>query len=447
MSRTPARSLRSRLLRSHLGMTLALVPALLILGAWLVWIPILHSATSDFATLIHDDVENLQSLPAEDRDAYGALMASEHGLYVLQTLPDSPRHMNFLPYLFYLQVALNHRFPQTSAITAINQPVAGYAFTLHTESGPIHLGFSHERIGTAPVLTLAAMAAITLFLATLGALLLARRLARPIETLRQSASELGRDPKSRVATNTGVRELDELAETLNTMQQQILRLHEQRSLLLAGVSHDLRTPLTRMGLALELARENPQTVRFERMSGYLEDMRQLIDSFISYSQINVRGGNEPCHPAEILQLLIQQRPNLAATLTQEIQSDPELHLNRLALTRILTNFLDNASKHGTPPFAVRQRPSTSKMGYNELRIEIDNGGPILTEEACQQAFEPFIRLDSARSPHQSGAGLGLAIVRDLANTQGWRAGLTPRAHGGVTAWLALPCTSNPDEHP
>ncbi|WP_322629040.1 ATP-binding protein [Halothiobacillus sp.] len=438
MTQIRARSLQSRLLRSHLGMVLALLPALLLLGGWLVWVPILHSATVDLATLIHDDVQTLGQLQPDERAIFAALMAEEHGLYLLPVLPDSSKHPLFLPYLHYLQQALDSRFPSVSTISSIHVPIDGYGFTIQTPQGPVGLGFSHDRIGTAPVLTLAAMVMITLILAMLGAYLQARRLARPIEVLRRGAHDLGRNPKATVAVDSGVQELDDLANTINTMQLQIHQLLEQRSMLLAGVSHDLRTPLTRLGLALELARENPQGARFERMETYLNDMRQLIDSFISFTQINAQETFEECLPSAVIHELVRQRESSVDDITLDITADPPLTMNRLALTRILGNFLDNAHKHGTPPFEIRQRVEGTC-----LFIEIISGGAMLSEAECSKAFEPFIRLDEARSPNKSGAGLGLAIVRDLALTQGWQVGLLPRVSGGITAWLMIPFMDNP----
>lgn len=446
MTASRPRSLQSRLLQSHLAMVLALVPALLLLGGWLVWVPILHSATTDFATLIHDDIQTLTSLPAYERAPYAQLMAKEHGLYVMPEPTAGSGTPLFLPYLHYLEQALAHRFTSVSPIHSIQAPIEGYGFTVQTTQGPISLGFSHDRIGTAPVLTLVAMAAITLLLAMLGAHIQARRLARPIETLRHSARDLGTHPKATIAADSGVQELDDLASTLNKMQEQIHELVEQRSLLLAGVSHDLRTPLTRLGLALELARENPESARFERMSTYLDDMRQLIDSFISFTQIHVRETTECFRPSVVVRTVLQQRVSTLGLIMPVFSDDPLLNLNRLALTRILSNFLDNADKHGQGEVTVVQY-----LRAGVLRIEIGNRGRHLSADDCRHAFEPFLRLDPARSPQTLGAGLGLAIVRDLSRTQGWQVGLEPRESGGVTAWIDIPVDTAapvyPDKRP
>jgi two-component system osmolarity sensor histidine kinase EnvZ len=334
-----------------------------------------------------------------------------------------------LPYLRVLQAAASEQFAQPVNLYALSRPGVDYALGVAQNGEIFWLGFSHERIGTAPVMTMFVMLLLVALSAALGSWLLARWLARPLEALRLGVLQLADDRKSLISVDSGVKELNDLAHAYNVLAGDLRRMVEQRSHLLAGIAHDLRTPMTRMELALELARLKPESSRLERIAADVQEMRELVESYLDFAAGCVHRPAESFNLHARLHALIERR---MATVALDAPSI-EVQLHRQAFDRVIGNLLDNAFKHGRPPVALR-----AKLHASSLHIEIENAGEALSEDECALAFEPFTRLDAARNPQRPGSGLGLSIVRDIAAANGWRVGLTPRAGGGVIAWLELP---------
>ena len=422
-----------RLMRTHLLMALITLSALWSVMAFLAWFPLLRVATADFSTVIVEDLKALSVLRPEQRTGFAELMAQEHMLHLLDAPPAGrAKKPVFFPYLSVLENNLGSKLGQVVNIYAVSHPAVDYFFAVGTSTGVVWLGFPHERIGTAPVLTLSAMFFFVTLAAILGAWLLTRWLVRPLEALRLGAQRLATDRASLIPVDSGVKELDELAEAYNALASDLRRMVEQRSALLAGIAHDLRTPMTRMELALELANVTANPARLERIADDLAQMRELIDSYVDFTAGCARRPPEQVTlGAQISSLL--QACGAEVALNLGGAAETRLIINRQAFERIIGNLLDNAVKHGQPPLALRVRVLGSI-----LRIEIENAGETLSEDECAMAFEPFTRLDVARDPQRPGSGLGLSIVRDIAAANGWRVGLTPRAGGGVIAWLELP---------
>ncbi|MEW5838863.1 MAG: HAMP domain-containing sensor histidine kinase [Pseudomonadota bacterium] len=430
--RRPTRLVR-RLMRTHLLMALITLSALWSVMAFLAWFPLLRVATADFSTVIVEDLKALSVLRPEQRAGFAELMAREHMLHLLDAPPAEPAQKPlFFPYLSVLEKKLESKLGQVVNIYAVNLPAVDYFFAVHTSTGVICLGFPHERIGTAPALTLSAMFFFVTLAAILGAWLLTRWLVRPLDALRLGARRLATDRAFLIPVDSGVKELNELAQAYNALAGDLRRMVEQRSALLAGIAHDLRTPMARMELALELTKVTEDPARLERIADDLAQMRELIDSYVDFTAGCARRPPEQVTlGAQISRLVEACRADVTLDLAEA--ANIRLVINRQAFDRIIGNLLDNAVKHGQPPLALR-----AKLDDETLRIEIENAGATLSEDECAMAFEPFARLDPARNPQRPGSGLGLSIVRDIATANGWRVGLTPCTGGGVRAWLELP---------
>jgi len=426
-------SLVQRLVSSLLLMALMTLLIVWSLMSVLGWIPLLRVATSDFSTIITEDVKALGELTPAQRAGFAQKMADEHKLILLHEAPlAKPEKPLFFPYLRVLEKSVGEKLGQSVSIQKVSFPGVDYAFQLHTQAGQLWLGFSHDRIGTAPILAFSAMFAFVIFAAVLGAWLLARWLAHPLQMLRQNAQRLAASQEERISTNSGVRELNELASAYNTLAENLRRMAEQRSALLAGIAHDLRSPMARMALSLELASITASPARLERIAVDLAEMHALIDGYVDFTAGCSRRPPEQVMMNAHIGALVKDR-GVAMSIEWAETANILLYINRQALERILGNLIDNALKHGRPPYVLR----TLATG-DGVRIELENTGESLTEAQCKDAFEPFIRLDPSRNPQCPGSGLGLSIVRDIAAANGWRSGLRPRTGGGAIAWLELP---------
>jgi two-component system osmolarity sensor histidine kinase EnvZ len=236
---------------------------------------------------------------------------------------------------------------------------------------------------------------------------------------------------------TGPRELVSLSRRFNAMAKQVSDLLTARTTLLAGVSHDLRTPLARMRLALEIMKSNPAPALIERLERDIAQMNQLIGNVLDLAR-----GLEHEEPVDID--LSDFLTEIAADFsTKQSVIAVNCATGRFALAptavhRAVGNLLQNA---------IRYAPSASvelncTVAEHQCRIGILDRGPGIAADQIEAMFQPFHRLDASRSPTTGGSGLGLAIVRELARANGWEVTLSARPGGGLQAWLVL-FTSTP----
>jgi len=425
-------SLVQHLIQTHLHMALITLLVLWGLAAFLAWIPLLRAATADFSTIIAEDVKTLSESKSDQRAGFAQKMHEEHALLLLHSPPLAKAEKPlFFPYLFVLESALSEKLGQNIIIKKVRYPGIDYAFQVQSQAGILWIGFSHHRIDTAPILTLLAMFLFVVLIAVVSAWLLSLWLARPLQALRQNAQRLTASQEERISTNSGVKEFDELASAYNTLDENLRRMTEQRSALLAGIAHDLRSPMARMELSLELARVTANPSRIARIADDLSEMRHLIDSYVDFTAGCSNHRHEPVMLNSHVSAWLKARGG-DIPLELDALAEAAILINRQALERILGNLVDNALKHGRPPYVLR-----TLALCDGVRIELESAGEPLTEAQCKEAFEPFIRLDPSRNPQCPGSGLGLSIVRDIAVANGWHAGLAPRIGGGAIAWLEL----------
>jgi two-component system, OmpR family, osmolarity sensor histidine kinase EnvZ len=218
------------------------------------------------------------------------------------------------------------------------------------------------------------------------------------------------------------------------MALQVQSLLANRTTLLAGISHDLRTPLARMRLALEMLPENANPKLVARLRNDVEEMNRLIGEFISFS----RGLEKEATQLTDLNLLLRELAENAANEGHEVRVLPHAQCIRpvgpMALRRILSNLAGNAVRYGAGK-AVEMECECAE-GASVIRV-LDRGPGIPAAEV-ENVFRPFYRLESSRSVATGGSGLGLAIARQLAEVNGWQIALLPRQGGGTEARLTIP---------
>ena len=261
-------------------------------------------------------------------------------------------------------------------------------------------------------------------------MLVVRQATTPLRQLAQAADNLGQNLDAPPLAEAGSTEVRTAAQAFNRMRDKLRRLIEERSRALAAVSHDLRTPLTRLRLRSELIED--ERLR-EQMAADLDAMAQMIDATLDY----LRGlrENEPVRPIDI-NALIQSLAEDSAALGKPVEvagQALQAYPGRLtALRRALQNLIDNACKYGSNP-RLRIADSTGT-----LHLVVEDDGPGIPAEALPRVTEPYYRPDSARSSHTGGVGLGLSIVKDVALLHGGELILANRTPCGLSATLVLP---------
>jgi two-component system osmolarity sensor histidine kinase EnvZ len=209
------------------------------------------------------------------------------------------------------------------------------------------------------------------------------------------------------------------------MARDISALLSNRTTLLAGISHDLRTPLTRMRLALELLPDNVDPKLIERFERNLEAMDALIGDALRFA----RGTGERAQEVALAPFVADILGSFEQPIPLEVASADDLRLSLApgALQRVIVNLVSNGLQHGDD---VRVR----LIGRD---IHVIDSGPGIPESARDQVFQPFFRLDSSRSAATGGSGLGLAIVQQLCQAQGWRVRIQSVRGGGTDVVVSL----------
>jgi len=271
--------------------------------------------------------------------------------------------------------------------------------------------------------------AALLALALLGAWLIASRIGRPLAGLAAAARRLGRGETPEPLPLAGDLELRTVQAEFNRMAGDLQSLERERAMVLAGISHDLRTPLSRLRLAVEMS--GAEAAAAQGMNADIEEMDQVIGQFLDFAR-----GEDEERSAGSLDALLAEAGEHYTRLGRKVavaRADiPPFPFAPKALRRAVGNLIENALRYAGEPVEVQARREGG-----EVLVEVLDRGPGIPEGEAERLKRPFARLDPARGG-QGGAGLGLAIVERVARSHGGRFELAPRPGGGLLARLLLP---------
>jgi two-component system osmolarity sensor histidine kinase EnvZ len=270
---------------------------------------------------------------------------------------------------------------------------------------------------------------VVALLSLLGAWALVVRINRPLTEVARAATIIGRGGTAPPVAERGPSETRVLARAVNQMARDLADQERDRALLLAGVSHDLRTPLARLRLGIELnCRDDAER---EAMAADLESMDRTIGQFLDFA----RPGKAEFAPTDvnaIASALVQQFAARGVTVTAELAPLPHVAVWGDALRRATLNLLENAVAYGVGEVTLR----TAEVG-GDLLIAVLDRGPGIPEAQLEEVKRPFHRLDAARG-NAGGSGLGLAIVERIARLHGGALALANRPGGGLEARVTIP---------
>lgn len=267
-------------------------------------------------------------------------------------------------------------------------------------------------------------------LALIAAYWLIRRVIQPLQDLSGASRTLGAGRFPEPVVPRGPEEIQALGRTFNTMIEDLQRQEEDRAVLLAGISHDLRTPLARLRLGIEMLQGDDATKA--DMVQDTEDMEAIVKQFLDFARA---GGDEASQPTDLNALVREVcegylRRNVAVGV--QCEELPTLSLRQTAMRRALSNLLDNAVKYGGGAVDVRTAHT-----YKTVTLMVADRGPGIPTDQVERMLRPFTRLETART-NASGSGLGLAIVSRIARSHGGTLRLNSRDGGGLEASLELP---------
>ena len=257
-----------------------------------------------------------------------------------------------------------------------------------------------------------------------------RRVTAPLATLASAAGRLGHDVNAAPLAETGTNETRQAARAFNDMQTRLRGLIENRTRLLAAISHDLRTPLTLLRLRAETV-ENVQ--ERDKMLSTIAEMDAMIGATLTFARDqSADEARRPTDLTTLLQSVVADMRDAGSAVRMQAAEPIVYECQPAALTRAVRNLLDNAVKYG--------KSATVEIRglLKAIEINIDDEGPGIPQRELTRVLEPFYRLEESRSRETGGVGLGLAIAQSIVQAHGGTLQLTNRQTGGLRATIVLP---------
>jgi two-component system osmolarity sensor histidine kinase EnvZ len=384
--------------------------------------PIAERSADDEAALLVLSAQTWVELPPAARPYFELELAQNHDLIISAARQELPLYSGSLDAMVLLQQKLQERLGieavllEGDELVWVEVPMAGY---------PLQIGVALDRRDTQPLYVAIVIVGLGAAIVFFTSLFVVQRVTRPLVKVAKQAERFRGLENIEPLAETGPRELVSLARNFNTMASEISMLLANRTTLMAGISHDLRTPLTRMRLALALLPDDIDQTLVRRFENNLESMDELIRDALRFA----RGAGEKSQEFELVPFV----EDVLGTFEQDVElrvnvaSTHRVIMAPNAFTRILTNLVSNGFKHGGNVTVV--------VKATELVVMDD--GPGIPQQHRSQIFQPFFRLDDSRSSTTGGSGLGLAIVDQLCQTHGWVIVVGQSSLGGAEFTLAF----------
>ncbi len=413
---------------------LTLAAAFVVFQALATWVvlqtlilPVAERSADDLAGLIVLSAQTWVELPPETRAAFERELARRHGLRLTTAGAGATAPAPGFAFRRQIEEALSRRTGDVVELHGVPGTAAAW-LELPVGGHDLRVGFFPQRYAVRPPLAAVVVIAAGALLSLLTALFLVRRITVPLARAAQAARQVGAGQLPEPLPETGPAELAELARRFNTMATEVRELLDNRTTLLGGISHDLRTPMTRLRLNLELLRDDPAPPRIDRALADLDAMNRLVAAYLDLARASRAEARSRFDLAALL-------GELAAEAGVPWQTGPacEIDAGPLAVRQILANLIQNALRYAGAPVEL-----ALDCGARQVRVQVRDVGPGIPEAQLEKVFRPFYRVEDSRAQATGGTGLGLAIVRQLAEINGWTVTLKNRPSGGIEATLEIP---------
>ena len=425
---------------SLLWRTFLLIAALLV-ASLIAWIAIVDESESEpRARAIAQQVASIVNLTRaaivtaapEKRIELLRYLSQHEGIRVypageqepVTDLPDSER-------LRLITQEVRNELGEQTQLKLEQEGLSGLLVSFRIDGEEYWLALPRERIERQLPWEWIGWSALAVALALIGAWFIVSRINQPLRSLTRAAAQLAGGDRPEPIAEAGATELRTLARAFNRMTSALLRSESERALLLAGVSHDLRTPLSRLRLGVELL-GNTDSALSEGMVQDIEDMDAIIEQFLDFARDESGEAVEANADLNaIVQAISARYARRQRPVTAQTNPLPPLPLRPLAIQRAIVNLVDNALRYSGTAVEIETRAETGHVVVSVL-----DRGPGIPPEESQRLLQPFTRLENSRSGAK-GAGLGLAIVQRIAAVHGGRIDLLPRPGGGLEARMTL----------
>lgn len=400
--------------------------------AYFALVPLGLRATDDFAASLVDVARTWSRQSGSQRAAYADHVKRTYAVRVGQADQARTGFFKVLPYYYLLEHSLERRTQQAIRLQA-GRDAQGERWLwadIPTAEGAVSVGFEQSRISIYPPLALALILIAGAAATLVTSAYLARRLTAPLRRLSSAVKLVGAGQQPDMLPEEGPEEFAACIRSFNRMSGQVQELLANRTTLLAGISHDLRTPLARMRLALGMLAESPDPALASQLMKDIDAMNLLISRCLEVGQ-GLEERPLRLELGSVLRDMANEVRRGGNSIEFDAGADCEVMLRPLALRRVLGNLLENALRYGDG------KPVTMELDCSALEIRISDRGPGIPEDKRQAVFRPFFRLEPSRCPDTGGSGLGLAIVMQLVTANHWQISLDDRPGGGTVATLRL----------
>jgi two-component system osmolarity sensor histidine kinase EnvZ len=363
------------------------------------------------------------ALLEELRDAEGLRVQLADAADVLEPMPEHPSELRLM------MDEVRNRLGSGTRFAARRNGEEGLWVSFRIGGDEFWLSLPEERIDHPLSQVLLVLGSMVLLLALVGAYFIARQVAWPLKRLEHAAHQVGEGETPLPLPEWGAQEIATVSHAFNQMSADLAANERERALVLAGISHDLRTPLARVRLAAELTAD--ASLR-EGLVADVEQMDAVIRQFLDYARLDESEAAAPTDLPALVRDAAQSFASQAKSIELDLQPLTPFPVRPLLLKRTLANLLENAIKYGGGEITVRlQRMDRA------VELSVADRGKGIPDAQRESAKRPFVRLQAARSD-AGGSGLGLAIVERAARLHGGEFHLEEREGGGLVARLVLP---------
>ena len=342
-------------------------------------------------------------------------------------LPITPPHRSFGPIDWTLERVLPERLAYRFHFdTSVREQVT---IRVQLAEGVLEIVAPRKRLfSSTTYIFIAWMVGASLILLSIAIYFL-RGQIRPIRRLAQAAESFGKGMQVVNFKPEGAKEIRQAAHAFLQMRERIQRQITQRTEMLAGVSHDLRTPLTRMKLQLAMLPENDYAAG---LRGDVSDMEKMVDGYLAFARGEGSEVPVPMPLQKVLEEVVEDARRNGADVTLENTMRAQITVRQHAIKRALTNLVDNAARHSNEVYVSAARKDEI------IEITVDDDGPGIPKSQRESVFKPFFRIDPSRNADTGGVGLGLTIARDVVRNHGGDLLLQESPFGGLRALVRLP---------
>ena len=399
--------------------------------------PLARQAAGDMAAMMVLSAQTWVELPSDARLRLEAELETYHNISITEhnesKIPVSTHH----PFIRFLKEELERRLDHPVSINKDASSDNDRVFVdIPMSDMMIHISFPHHHIGANPpaVIFLLLMGAAILIFVTSS--FLVRRLTRPLEQLSQATTQMGRGKEVQLLEESGAKELVLLTRSFNQMNHRVQQLLDNRNTLLAGISHDLRTPISRIHLALELLEGEQKNELLTSIRGDLDEMNQLLEQTLelAINDKKILDKLERMDVNHLVSTVIDKFSNQNKNINwHPSQSACLAEISLPAFQRIVQNLIENAIRYGQGlPIDIYL-----ECIKDSVKVCVADQGPGIPAEFQSDIFQPFFRLETSRNIDTGGKGLGLAIVKQLCDLYEWDIQLNTNNNNGCTFCLIV----------